>query len=149
MISRRKLLGSAAAFSVAGSLGGMMLPAVADDDISHWVYHVAIYDSRFPTAAQFAEQARQSSVAVAAISGDVTDIWYHQLYHHWQSRRTPIAGLVALPSLFCLRLLARDQGMRMVYRQDIAADPALAQPALALFVIAEPSMVSQSTGGII
>lgn len=81
-----------------------------------------IYDTRFGESVAFAERARATGLVVAAISGDMTRFWYEDLYHRWREQPVAIAGLTAHGPMFCFEQLARDQGMRTVYRAEHRLD---------------------------
>lgn len=76
----------------------------------------AIYDTRFPESVAFARRMAERGIATHAIDGDVTALWYHDLYHRWREGPVAIAGLTAHGALFCLEQLAWDQRMRVVFR---------------------------------
>ncbi len=50
------------------------------------------------------------------ISGDITGLWYGELYDRWRSAPFALAGMTDRMALFCLEQLARDARMRVVYR---------------------------------
>ena len=80
----------------------------------------AVYDSRFEQSVAFARRAGALGVAVHAIEGDMTRLWYDDLYHRWRNGPAAIAGLTAHGPMFCLERLAWDQGMRVVFRAEHA-----------------------------
>lgn len=41
-------------------------------------------------------------------------LWYHDLYFRWRRGPAAIAGMTGEDSLFCLDLLARDAGLRVL-----------------------------------
>src|SRR6185312_8478281 len=73
-----------------------------------------IYDERFEAARHFAACVRSVPLPAHPIRGDVTQLWYSQLYPLWRRAPTPIAGLTAYAAMFCLERLAWDQRLRMV-----------------------------------
>jgi len=77
-----------------------------------------IFDSRFPAGVQFASVARELGRPIHGITGDITDLWFSDLYPQWKKNPAPIAGLTTYGSLFCLEHLARDQGLRVVFRAE-------------------------------
>jgi hypothetical protein len=77
-----------------------------------------IFDERFAASVAFAAEARRLGASVQAIRGDITDIWYNDLYHRWQQSPVAIAGLTTNRSLFCLDMFARDVWMRVVHHAD-------------------------------
>jgi hypothetical protein len=82
----------------------------------------AIFDERFPAGRAFAVDSKRRGVATHAIRGDVTALWYHDLYYTWRNGPAPIAGVTRAESLFCLEVLARDAGMRVVRRRELEDD---------------------------
>jgi hypothetical protein len=50
------------------------------------------------------------------VPGDVTDLWYHDLYYRWRQSPAAIAGMTRHSSLFGLEMMAGDVGMRVIYR---------------------------------
>lgn len=57
-------------------------------------------------------------MATQAISGDVTSLWYDDLYFRWRNGFAVIAGLTGASALFCLEELAWDAGHGVVLRVD-------------------------------
>jgi hypothetical protein len=66
----------------------------------------------------FAERSAALGLRAHAIDGDMTRLWYDEIYHRWQQRPTALAGLTAHGPLFCFAELARDVGMRVVFRAE-------------------------------
>ena len=82
------------------------------------IYKVVI-DERFAASRAFGAQAARLGAGLLPMQGDVTSIWYSDLYHQWKKAQPgAIAGLTTESALFCLDVLARDVGMRVVYRGD-------------------------------
>jgi hypothetical protein len=77
-----------------------------------------IFDRRFRASVEFADRARSLGLAVHGIDGDMTRFWYDELYHEWKKGPAAIAGLTAHGPMFCFEQLARDQGMRIVFRAE-------------------------------
>jgi hypothetical protein len=82
------------------------------------VYRV-IFDERFPASVAFALDVNRRGIPIHGIRGDITALWYHDLYFHWRNEPTPIAGITTSESLFCLELLARDAGLRVTSRRAL------------------------------
>jgi hypothetical protein len=78
--------------------------------------HAVLVDERFAEAASFGASARLKGLSTRVVRGDVTDLWYGELYPHWKERAAPVAGLTAYAALFCLEQLAWDHRMRVIYR---------------------------------
>lgn len=83
-----------------------------------------IYDERFPTSRTFAQQVSRHGVAVHAIKGDITSVWFNDLSVRWKQSPAAIAGLTAPAALFCLERLAWDHGMRCVFHEEHVIDQA-------------------------
>jgi hypothetical protein len=85
------------------------------------IYKVVV-DERFAESVEFGGRANGLGLDVQAISGDMTRLWYDDLYHEWQRRPVAIAGLTAHGPMFCLEMLGRDQGLRVVFKGVHAVD---------------------------
>jgi hypothetical protein len=81
-------------------------------------YYKAIFDERFPASIAWARDLDRRGVPVHGIRGDVTALWYHDLYFRWKRGPVRIAGVTTKESLFCLELLARDAGLRVIDRHE-------------------------------
>jgi hypothetical protein len=77
-----------------------------------------VYDERFAASRAFASEAKSLGATVHGIKGDITDLWFNDLYARWKQSPVAIAGLTAHGPLFCLERLAWDQRMRVVFRAD-------------------------------
>jgi hypothetical protein len=77
-----------------------------------------IFDERFPSSRAFAEEGKRLGIPVHPIKGDMTELWYHDLYVRWKQGPAAIAGMTAHGAVFCLEKLAWDQRMRVVFRAD-------------------------------
>ena len=106
----------------AAALGG---PAPAP---SLPLYKV-VYDMRFAASVAFGRRAASLGEQVHAIQGDMTRLWYDDIYHRWKQSPVAIAGLTAQGPLFCFERLAWDQRLRVVFRAEHgAAEHALSGP---------------------
>jgi hypothetical protein len=76
------------------------------------------FDQRFPSSVAFASEMERRSMPAHAIRGDITDVWFNDLYYRWKQGPAAIAGLTAPGPIFCLEMLARDAGMRVALRVD-------------------------------
>jgi hypothetical protein len=131
MTNRRQLLeaGVAAAawpwtFGVAATPGNES-PGGARVEI-----YSVLYDTRFEASVAFARRAAGRGHAVAATNGDVTRVWYDDLYHRWRQGPAAIAGLTAHGALFCLEQLAIEQRMRVLFRAKHMIRPGAAEHAI-------------------
>lgn len=77
-----------------------------------------LFDERYSACERFAEEMERSARATQAIRGDITKLWYDDLYHRWKKGTVAIAGMTAPGAIFCLEMLARDAGMRVALRVD-------------------------------
>jgi hypothetical protein len=77
-----------------------------------------VFDERFPSSVAFGDEWASHGIQTHAINGDVTALWYHDLYFRWKKGPAAIAGMTTRESLFCLDLLARDAGLRLIGRQE-------------------------------
>jgi len=83
-----------------------------------------IYDTRFPQSVAFGRRAAALGVDAHAIEGDMTRLWFDDVYHRWKQAPAAIAGLTAHGPLFCFERLAWDQGLRVVFRAEHGCDAA-------------------------
>lgn len=78
----------------------------------------AIYDEGFPEARAFARAARDTGLTTHVFAGDVTRLWYDDLYFQWRDSNVVITGMTGASALFCLEKLAWDAGHRVIQRVD-------------------------------
>jgi len=122
MLNRRRVMKIGAA-TVAGALvnlpilGQHAAPAPACGGFER-----AVFDERFAECLAFAAELNSAGVLTSAIRGDVADLWYRDLQAHLSENRSPVAGLTDRAALFCLEELARDVGMRVIFRADHVID---------------------------
>lgn len=121
MTDRRQILVAGLAGSLL-PLGAVASAARAAQPLS---VHRAIYDRTLEAGRAFAAEAAARGWTTAAIDGDVTDLWFHDLGPRWRQGPAPIAGVTRRSSLFVLDHLARDAGMRVVARTDLPEDGAV------------------------
>jgi hypothetical protein len=95
-----------------------------------------VYDSRFAPARHMARRMAQQGVALAATSGDLTDLWFNEFDLQWRQAPMVLAGMTTVPGLFVLETLAADHRMRVVSRLEHAAHGIPASDALVAWVIA-------------
>jgi len=121
MTSRREFLqiGIAASTwplaSQAARAAGIDVIAASPRTESVPLYKV-VYDTRFPASVAFGRRAAELGSAVHPIDGDMTRLWFDDVYHQWKQAPVAIAGLTAHGPLFCFERLAWDQGLRVVFR---------------------------------
>jgi hypothetical protein len=115
MASRREFIQAgivASALPMIGSAGHPAAPPAAP------AFYKAIFDHRFPASVEFGRQMERLGESVHGIHGDITDLWYHDLYHRWKQGPAAITGMTAHGALFCLERLAWDHGMRVLSRTE-------------------------------
>lgn len=121
MTNRRQFLQMSAAAASALPLSGQALnssnSAPIDSDPAYPFYKV-IYDDRFSECVAFAREARKFGANLYAHQGDVTDLWYNDLYHRWKEGPAAIAGFTLESHAFVLEVLGRDAGLWQVYRGE-------------------------------
>jgi hypothetical protein len=88
------------------------------DRIAPLELYKVVYDKRFPESVAFGVRAAKLGVPTHAIEGDMTRLWYDDIYHRWKQGTAAIAGLTAHGPMFCLERLAWDQCMRVVFRAE-------------------------------
>jgi hypothetical protein len=118
MVNRRSLLKIGTA-TVAGVL--VKMPAVGRNlspTRAHNAFHRAVFDERFAECRGFAAELHGAGIFTSAIRGDVASLWYDDLRAHLTVNRLPVAGSTDRAALFCLEELARDVGMRVIFRAD-------------------------------
>ncbi|MDE3168546.1 MAG: hypothetical protein KGL75_00260 [Acidobacteriota bacterium] len=81
------------------------------------VYKV-IFDERYAACRAFADELERRGLAICGIRGDITGVWFNDLYDRWKQEPAAIAGMTAAGPIFCLEMLARDAGMRVTMRVD-------------------------------
>jgi hypothetical protein len=121
MVSRREVvLGgmAVATFPVFAGVVGAPSPAREASGRHAIALYKVVYDEHFPASVEFGRKALARGFAVHAIRGDMTDLWYYDLYPKWKTEPAAIAGLTAHGPLFCLERLSWDFGMRVSLREQ-------------------------------
>jgi hypothetical protein len=122
MVNRRNVLKIGAA-TVAGVF--VKIPVSGRDRSltrAHLALQRGVFDERFTESREFAAELQSAGVFTSAIRGDVARLWYDDLRVHLREDRLPVAGLTDRAALFCLEELARDVGMRVIFRADHTID---------------------------
>ncbi len=104
-------------FQASPSVHAKSAPVSANESRGRNFYKV-IVDSRIPESIRFGERMREMGSVVHPITGDITDLWFHDLHAQWTKQPVAIAGLTEHGALFCLERLAWDHRMRVVYRAE-------------------------------
>ncbi len=123
MVDRRSVLKIGAA-TVAGAL--VKMPVSARNQSltrAHLAFHRAVFDERFQECRGFADELRRAGFFPSAIRGDVAGLWYGDLRANLRETRLPVVGLTDRVAVFCLEELARDVGMRVIFRADHIVEP--------------------------
>lgn len=81
---------------------------------------LAVFDQRYVESRLFAASLEGQGMPTRAITGDVTSLWYDDLYHRWAAGPSPVVGLTGASSLFCLEHLAWKVERRVVLRIEHA-----------------------------
>jgi hypothetical protein len=131
VMDRRAFLQSSAAVSAAG-LSAASAAAFAAPGGSHFAGRAGwslaserfIIDTRFAEAVATGRAAQSENLRVAEVSGDMSNLWYHDLDLRWRDAPMVLAGVTAPEGLFVLETLANDRGMRVVYRGVHTVGPA-------------------------
>jgi hypothetical protein len=80
--------------------------------------NAVVFDERFPPGPELAREAQKQGLRTYGLRGEVTSLWYRDLEPSWRGGPMMVTGLTSESALFCLELLARDRGMRLVFRSD-------------------------------
>jgi len=118
MANRREFIQAGLAVTTAASVAGAAAEAATTTAAPPYRIHKVIYDERFAEPVRFAKAAESLGLQTHAISGDMTALWYHELDGLWREKAVAIAGMTRHGPMFCLELLARDRGMRLVYQAE-------------------------------
>jgi hypothetical protein len=120
MASRREFLQmGVAALTLPIAAGGSLSSSISlSNGESSIPLYKMVFDERFAASRAFAKEAERWGVPIHGIKGDMTDLWYHDLYARWKEGPVAIAGMTAHGAIFCLERLAWDQRMRVVFRAD-------------------------------
>jgi hypothetical protein len=117
MTSRREFLQTGVAVSTL-PFAGPALGAIRTSDHSSVPLYAVIYDTRFEPSVAFARRSAALGLSTREIAGDMTTVWYNDLYHRWKQSPIAIAGLTNRGALFCFEQLGRDQGLRIRFRSE-------------------------------
>jgi hypothetical protein len=75
-----------------------------------------IYDERFSNARAFGDESQRLGLRTLAMSGNVHDLWYHDVSQLWRQTQATIAGMTDFRALFLLEMMASDVRLRVVHR---------------------------------
>lgn len=79
-----------------------------------------LFDEGRAAARAFGAAAAALGAPVQAVGSDIGSSWINTLEPRFKTGPAAIAGLTAAAPLFCLEYLARDYGLRVVYRIEHA-----------------------------
>ncbi|WLH65165.1 hypothetical protein [Pseudomonas sp. FP2300] len=82
-------------------------------------FELVIADVRYQQGQRFIQKATNLNYVTRGVQGDPTGLWRTILRPLWRDKKSTVAGITNLQALFCLEMLARDQGMRLVARRDL------------------------------
>jgi hypothetical protein len=121
MIDRRVFIygaaGVAAAFvGVPPSAGAR--PAAGPSGVAP---DVILVDRHLEGSGSFAAAARVRGIALHEFASDVAGVWMREIEPRLRTGSVAIEGYTSAATLFCLELLARDYGARVVRRDDSPA----------------------------
>jgi len=116
MTNRREFIQHGVALSAAPFVLGPAVGVTAPTQRMKPV--LAIFDHQYAESRMFASALAAQGLPTHGISGDVTALWYDDLYHRWAEGPAPIVGLTGASSLFCLEQLAWKVERRVVFRAE-------------------------------
>ncbi|WP_428097830.1 hypothetical protein [Candidatus Rariloculus sp.] len=118
MINRREFMSYSTALGILPLAG----QAQAAQSIAWPKFYKVIYDDQFAAAKSFASRVQSFGANIRAIRGDITDLWFRDLYDRWRSGPTLIAGLTLESSAVQLGHFARDQQHTLRYQTHVIPD---------------------------
>jgi hypothetical protein len=77
---------------------------------------LVICDLQYESSVSFGRYAQLLGAPVRAIRSDVTRLWREELIPLWRSGTAVQMGMTGYDALFCLSMIAREWGIRPVYR---------------------------------
>lgn len=118
MVNRRTVLRIGAATLTGALVNVPVVRRSAKPARTHNAFERVVFDDRFAECQAFATELEGAGAVTSAVRGDVAKLWYQDLRIQLSKKRAPVAGLTDRPALFCLEELARDVGMRVIFRAD-------------------------------
>src|SRR5690242_11241420 len=116
MTSRREFIQHGVALSAAPFVLGPTLGVTAP--MRRMRPALVVFDHQYVESRLFASVLAARDFPTHGIVGDVTSLWYYDLYHRWAAGPSPIVGLTGASSLFCLEQLAWKVERRVVFRAE-------------------------------
>ncbi|MEQ1580450.1 MAG: hypothetical protein ABL964_07660 [Steroidobacteraceae bacterium] len=120
MLNRRTFLqaGVTAVPLAAGAAMTLGAKQAKASDVPAIPLYTVVFDDRFADSVAFANEARWMGQRTSAIQGDVTKLWYDDLYHAWKQGPVAIAGLTTRDAMFCLEIFGNDAGLRLLVKGE-------------------------------
>jgi hypothetical protein len=115
VLNRREFLIRSAAASALAVCPPVSQVLYAGDTLQPYNIARVLFDRRFARAVAFGLASAKRGVEAFPIDDDAGSVWMHEIAPLWQMGTGSIAGLTRRVPLFCLELLGRDYGMRVVY----------------------------------
>lgn len=117
MVNRRKFMQSSLAsvpvYASAPLVFGSQEP---NRNMASLPIYTMVYDRASPDSVRFSQAASNMGQRISSIlHGDVTRLWYDDLYHQWQIKPVAIAGLTTPDAFFCLNTFAQDSGLKTIF----------------------------------
>jgi hypothetical protein len=116
MTNRREFIQHGVALSAAPFVLGPAVGTTAQTERMQPV--LVVFDRQYSESRLFASALEARGFPTHGIAGDVTSLWYDDLYHRWAGGPSPIVGLTGASSLFCLEHLAWKVERRVVFRAE-------------------------------
>ena len=82
---------------------------------------VVLVDRHLDGSRSFAAEVRARGITPYEFSSDAAGVWMRELEPRLRTRPVAIEGYTSAATLFCLQLLARDYGARVVQRRNTPA----------------------------
>jgi hypothetical protein len=121
MADRRQFLQSLLVLSAATVPGVLpMASAARRATRADWHLERFVFDERFPAAVTLARRAARDGIPLSATSGDLMDLWYHELDLRWRAAPMTLGGMTTRSDLFVLETFAADRGMRVAHRVPLS-----------------------------
>jgi hypothetical protein len=114
-ISRRHFLQAGTALGVAS----VSMQASAIDGFGTGRPVCAVVDPRLPASIVFGALAEARGAEVLKIGHDLSDVWLAVMRHIESGARPALLGLTRESTLFCLEIMGRPGGMRVVLRDEL------------------------------
>jgi hypothetical protein len=118
MLDRRTFVQSSAALAAALTVWPPAASARVDEIASVASARLAIVDTGLQGSRSFVARIRANGRRPFEFASDVAGVWMRELEPRLRLGPVAIAGYTSAATLFCLDLLARDYGARIVERRE-------------------------------